>query len=495
MRKGLRNRTSQAPEKGPLYLQVAEHVTRMIRSGALKPGKRIPSIRRLSSQQSVAISTVLHAYQVLEARGLIEARPQSGYFVKPKHARRVADSQSPLEPEMLPLPLKAGRTDLESVLLAATLSASRKNAVPLGTAIQSPEFLPTAALHRHLTRAVRNDPLVASSYQFGLGVQRLRDRIAHRVIDSGCSFGPDDIVITNGTTEALSLALRAVTSPGDTVAVESPCYFGFLSLIDMLHLKVVEVSTDPRDGISIERLEKLVTHRKVQIKALIVNPNVHNPLGSIMPDEKKRRIAEVMQRARIPVIEDDTYGDLAFGSSRPRCLKAFDDVGNVLLCSSFSKTLAPGYRTGWIAAGRWHARVRDLKCTLSLGSVTPVQIAIASYLETGGFEQHLRRLRRIYQDQLTLLSDAVRRQFPDGTRATNPKGGHLLWVELPERVDSVALHQQLAANDISVSPGSIFSAGHHYRNYLRLNAAISWSPRVEKAVAMIGRLAREACGR
>ncbi len=475
-----------------LYDQVARRVTQMINKGSLRPGERIPSVRRMSNQMSVAISTVLHAYQLLEDRGLIEARPQSGYFVKPKHSRRAIDAVAPLVPEMLSLPLRASHARIEDVLLAATESAVRPGSVPLGTAIQSPEFLPTDAINSHLLRAVRNDPVAASQYEFGSGLKQLRVRVSRRAMDSGCSLGPEEIVITNGTTEALSLALRAVTEPGDTVAVESPCYFGFLGLLNMLHLKVVEVSTDPRDGISTDRLEKLINHKSVTVKALIVNPNVHNPLGSIMPDEKKRRIVELMHRVKVPIIEDDTYGDLAFESPRPRCLKAFDDSDNVILCSSFSKTIAPGYRIGWTTAGRWHQRVKELKCVSSLGSATPPQMAIASYLDSGGFDAHLRRLRKTYRDQIRLLSDAVRRHFPNGTRATNPKGGHLLWVELPESVDTDTLHDQLAAKDITISPGSMFSAGRHYGNCVRLNAATPWSPRVEKAVALIGQLAENA---
>ncbi len=475
-----------------LYDQVANRVTQMIKKGSLRPGDRIPSVRRMSEQMSVAISTVLHAYRLLEDRGLVEARPQSGYFVRPKHARRIADAVAPLVPEMLALPLKASHSRTEDVLMLSTESANRGGAIPLGTAIISPEFLPTEAITNHLSKAVRKDPELASRYELGPGLKKLRERIARRAMDCGCSFGPQDVVITNGATEALLLALRAATQPGDAVAVESPCYYGFLSLLKVLHLNVVEVSTDPRDGISTDHLEKLIQSKKVKVKALLVNPNVHNPLGSIMPDEKKRRIADLMKRAKIPVIEDDAYGDLAFESPRPRCIKAFDDADSTMLCSSFSKTIAPGYRVGWIAAGRWHEKVRELKCVASFGSPNPPQMAIASYLESGGFDGHLRRQRRTYCDQLKLLSDAVRRYFPDGTRATNPKGGHLLWVELPESVDTELLHDQLAVKNITISPGTMFSAGRHYRNYVRLNAAITWCARVEKAIELIGKLAKKA---
>lgn len=478
------------PKREHLYDQVVNRVTTLIRKGSLKSGEKIPSVRGMSEQMSVAISTVLHAYQILEDQGLIEPRPQSGYFVKPMHVRRVTAAVAPPEPEMRTLALRASRPRTEDIVIQALETTSRPGAVALGTAIQSPEYLPTDALSRHLARVVREDPETACQYAIGAGLGQLRQRITKRALDSGCSLGPDDIVITNGASEALALALRAVTEPGDTVAVESPCYFGFLTLLKMLHLNVVELSTDPRDGLSIEHLEKLIDQKKVRCKALIVNPNVHNPLGSIMPDEKKRRIVELTQKDKIAVIEDDTYGDLAFESPRPRCMKSFDKSGNVMLCSSFSKTLAPGFRIGWIAGGRWHDRIMELKCTLSLGSATPLQFAIASYLETGGFDRHLRRLRKTYQDQVRLLSDAVRRHFPDGTRATNPKGGHLLWVELPQTVDCDLLHHQLAKKNITISPGTMFSAGQHYGNCIRLNAAVTWNRQVENAVARIGKLAR-----
>lgn len=475
-----------------LYDQVADRIARLIARGALRPGERIPSIRRMSDQLSVAISTVLHAYQVLEDRGLIEARPQSGFYVRPKHSRRVVDALSPMEPEMLRLPLRANtvRGDDAELLLAQTGGAM--TSVALGMALPSPEFLPIETISKHLARAVRDEPEAAGRYELSPGLKELRVRVALRAMDSGCSLGPDEIIITNGATEALSLAMRAVTERGDTVAVESPCYFGFLSLANMLSLKVVEVSTDPRDGISVGHLQKLLHHRKVDVKALLLNPNVHNPLGSVMPDEKKRRIAEMMSRAKIPIIEDDTYGDLAYESPRPRCIKAFDTSADVMLCSSFSKTIAPGYRIGWIAAGRWRDRVNDFKCTSTLGTATPPQMAVASYLENGGFDSNLRRLRKVYRDQILLMSDAVRTKFPEGTRATNPSGGHLLWVELPENVNADALHESLAANRIRLLPGSMFSAGGHYQNCLRLNAAVPWNSKVEKAVAAIGRLAREA---
>lgn len=473
-----------------LYEQVADRVTQMIRKGSLKSGQRIPSIRRMSQQMSVAISTVMEAYRLLEDQGLVEARPQSGYFVRPKHARRVLSATAPPEPELRRMPLKARPVRTDQRVVDGFLAAAKAGMMPLGAATAAPEFLPSERLNRLLAKAVRDDPALASRYEFSPGLKELREVIARRAMDAGCTLGPDNIIITAGATEALTLSLQAVTEPGDTVAVESPCYFGLLHILRQLRLKAVEVSTDPRTGMSIDALEQLL-HQKSAIKAVVLNPNVHNPLGGIMPDEKKRHIAELLGVRSIPLIEDDSYGDLAFESTRPRSIQSYDDDGNVIFCGSFSKTIAPGYRIGWVAPGRWTELVNELKLVSSLGAATPTQLAVARYLSTGGFDRHLRRLRRIYRDQLQLLSDTVHRTFPSGTRATRPAGGYLLWIELPETVDSHELQEQAAEAGISIAPGTMFSAHRHYRHCVRLNAAIRWTPKVERAVATVGELATE----
>lgn len=474
--------------KDLLYEQVADRVTQMIRKGSLKSGDRIPSIRRMSDQMSVAISTIMEAYRLLEDRGLVEARPQSGYFVRPKHSRRIASATAPPEPELQRLSLKAGPVRTLQGVLDGYRAAAGSDMVPLGAAMAAPEFLPLEQLNRILARTVRDDPEIASRYEFSPGLRELREVIARRSMDAGCSFGPDDIVITTGATEALMLSLQAIAESGDTIAVESPCYFGLLHILRVLGLQAVEVSTDPRSGMSLDALEQLLD-RDSTIKAVVLNPNVHNPLGCIMPDDKKRHIADLLGQHGVPVIEDDTYGDLAFDSPRPRCIRAFDHHDNVMVCGSFTKTLAPGYRIGWVAPGPWIDTVNELKLVSSLGSATPPQLAMARYLSTGGFDRHLRRQRRVYREQLQLLSDTVQKTFPPGTRATRAGGGYLLWIELPKSVDSHVLQEQAMEAGIGIAPGTMFSSRKYYRNCIRLNAAIRWSPKVEKAVATLGELA------
>jgi DNA-binding transcriptional MocR family regulator len=488
------SQTSQTAIADPhRYQQIADRLMSLIRKGSLKPGNRIPSIRKMSEQSDVSPSTVMQAYRLLEDQGWIEARPQSGYFVRPRHLRRVSGAASPPEPEIQRMPLTVANVRKDDALWRNMNISRQKGLLPLGAALPSAEFLPTTQLNRMLLRAVRENPLLASRYEVSPGLEELRVQIARRLVDAGCTIGPDDLIVTSGATEALSLALQALTEPGDTVVVESPCYFGLLYLLRCLRLKVVEVCAHPRTGISLDEVERLLRSKAI-FKAIVLTPNVHNPLGGIMPNENKRRLVELLSRQRIPIIEDDTYSELAFESPRPTCIKAFDTGGSVITCGSFSKVLAPGYRIGWIAPDRWHEAVQERKLATSLACATPSQVAVARFLKEGGFDHHLRRLRRVYREQLRLMGDAITRSFPAGTRATRPSGGHILWVQLPDSVNAYELERRAAEKGINVAPGPIFSARGSYRNFVRLNAAVGWSAKIETALAEVGRLAQELAG-
>jgi DNA-binding transcriptional MocR family regulator len=467
--------------QGTLYQQVASRVERLIEGGTLSPGARIPSVRRLSRQLSVSISTVLEAYRLLEDRRLIEARPQSGYYV------RAAQKPAPRPRKTVGIaePIDLERVDLGLALLE---ESNRRDVLPFGAAIPHSEFLPVARLNRILARVVREDPATSQSYDSLEGNLRLRVQIARRLMEAGCSLMPDDIVTTSGASEAMQLALRAVTRPGDCVAIESPCYYGLLHTLESLHLLALEVGTDPDEGMCLDELEAAL--RRKRVRAVVAMPNFGNPLGHCMPDSRKQQLVELCSRFGTPLIEDDLYGELAHDGDRPRALRAFDPDGDtVLLISSFSKTLAPGYRVGWIVPGRHMQPVRRLKFSTSIATATPPQMAIASFLESGGFERYLRSLRRSYKDLSERFRLAIGEHFPAGTRVSQPRGGHVLWIELPRGVDSVRLHHEALAQGISVAPGTLFSGTDRYRNFVRVNCAIPWSDRVELGLRDLGRLA------
>jgi DNA-binding transcriptional MocR family regulator len=298
-------------------------------------------------------------------------------------------------------------------------------------------------------------------------------------------------VVTNGALEALNLCLQAVAEPGDTVIVEAPTFYGALQALERHGLKALEVPTHPRTGVDLEAMETAIKRHRP--KACWLMTQFQNPLGSLMPEEKKRQLVELLARHEIALIEDDVYGELYFGAARPVPAKAFDKHGLVLHCSSFSKCLAPGYRIGWASAGRYTQRVQRLKLSSTLSASGPAQGALAEYLEQGGYDRHLRRLRETLQAQQDLMANAIAREFPAGTRVTRPQGGFFLWLEMPAAVDALALHRQALARGISVAPGPIFSASGQFGNALRLNYGHPWDDGKADAIRVLGEMARAAC--
>ncbi|RQW82995.1 MAG: PLP-dependent aminotransferase family protein, partial [Geobacter sp.] len=308
-----------------------------------------------------------------------------------------------------------------------------------------------------------------------------------RALKAGCSLAPDQFVITSGCLEAVTLSLRAVCRPGDTVAIETPIFYNLLQIIEMLDLKALEIPTHPRNGISLSALRYALEH--TPIHACLVIPNFNNPFGSRMPEENKQELVMLLERHNIPLIENDVYGDLGFMSERPGIAKRYDRKGLVIHCSSFSKTLAPGYRVGWVVAGRFQESIEKLKAVSNIATATLPQMAIAEFLANGGYDQYLRKIRGVYGLQTSLMAKAVEGCFPKGTRVNTPSGGFVLWVEMPEAVDSIKLYEEALRCGITIAPGTIFSATGKYGNFIRLNAAY-WSKRIEQAVSTVGELAK-----
>ena len=471
-------------EKIPLYENVASKINSLIEQGTLRPGDRVPSIRSLSKQMQVSINTVKEAYNLLEDRRMLEARPQSGYYV------RARLPELPAEPVVDHPAINPSEVSLSKIYQIVMRDLLDPNLLQLGIAIPNPDLLPIEKLNRMLARETRRFPVQSVSYELPPGNLRLRKQIAQRLLLSGCTLSPDQIVITSGCVEAVVLALRALCKPGDAVAIETPVYFNFLQMIQDLGLKALEIPASPRGGISLEALEYALNRNLGEVKACIVLSNFNNPLGSRMSDEDKFRLVGILENHQVPLIEDDIYGDLSYSDERPSVAKSFDKTGNVLLCSSFSKTVAPGYRVGWIAAGRYQEQIERGKMLANVATPSPTQLAIAEFLANGGYEHHLRSIRRVYARQTAQMGDAIGRAFPTGTRVSRPQGGFVLWVEMPEGVDSLLLYKKAKALGITIAPGSIFSVDGKYLNCIRLNAAC-WNPTVEVAIETLGRLAAE----
>jgi DNA-binding transcriptional MocR family regulator len=470
------------------YEALAEELAQSIRTGVLKLGDRLPSVRQTSTSRGVSPSTVFEAYYLLEAKGLIRARERSGYYVT------AGAKMLPPEPEISSETSgESTAVDVSDLVFEILASTKTRDVVPLGSAFPSPLLFPLPRLARSMAASLQEMDAWSTVDDLTPGNANLRRQIALRYLADGLHIQPDEIVITNGALEALNLCLSAVARPGDCVIVESPTFYAALQALERIGLNAIEVQTHPRDGIDLNALETAL--KRHAPKACWVMTNFQNPLGSLMPDEKKQALVDLLASYDVPLIEDDVYGELYFGSKRPISAKAFDTKGLVMHCSSFSKCLAPGYRIGWAVPGRFVEHVSRLKLTTTLSASGPAQAALADYLAKGGYDKHLRQIRHALSVQQTAMMQAVVRYFPKGTRATRPSGGYFLWLELPGQVDTLDIHRKALSLGISIAPGPMFSANRSFSNCLRLNYGHPWDARAETAVATLGRLVNAAVGR
>ena len=477
-----------SPVQTPLYQSFADELRGAMNDGRLPAGARLPSVREASRSRGLSINPVLAAYRHLEARGLVEARPQSGYFVRSRLA-------APPPPRFAgrSAPARAAEAAVLNRIAAVVAAQSDPENVDLSLACpKGSDFYPGERLARHLADTMRRQPHLITDYALPPGPLRLRREIARHALALGVNMAADDVVLTNGCMEALQFALRTVTRPGDAVALESPTYFNLIPLCERLGLRTIEVPTHPGSGMSMDALEMLLAEKRVA--AVVCMPNVHNPLGTSMPLEAKRRLAALANEYRVPVIEDALYAELQYATPLQPAVKAFDSDGWVILCASYSKTLAPGFRVGWMEAGRFQREVADLKFCSSVSQPAVVCEALGAFLESGAYEQHLRRLRRTYAGQIDRLRGLIDDAFPAGTRATEPTGGFLVWVELPEGCSAERLFDDALGRGISITPGTLFSPSGRYTRHIRLSGCYPFTNRHIRALMELGSLASRQLG-
>lgn len=466
------------------YEAVAELIAQGVRDGTLAPGSRAPSLREIAQQQRTSLTTALQAYRLLEDRGILQARPQSGFFV--------ADGPRLPAPATTRPSLQPTEVALSALMLTMLEHASDERYVPLGCAIPSPALLDSAKLDRMLARSARVRGATHNTYSPPRGEAALRIEIARRALRGGQQLAPDDIVITCGATEALALALSAVTQPGDTVAIESPTYFGALQVLRALRLKALELPTDARRGVSLDAVAAALASRPVA--ACLLASSFNNPLGCTMAEHDKQALLALLATHRVPLIEDDVYGDIHFGAERPRPFSALDADDRTIYCASFSKTLAPGYRVGWVASRRHLPKLLEAKFAATLAAPVLPQLALAEFLASGGYDAHLRRLRRAFAETLRRITEVIAAHFPAGTRVSQPAGGFVLWLALPKAVDTRVLFHRALEERICFAPGVVFSAAGRYANCLRLSGGWGWDARIEKGLRRLGAMAASMTG-
>jgi DNA-binding transcriptional MocR family regulator len=462
-----------------LYAEITAGIASQIRNRVLKPGDRLPSVRILSQQHGISINTAKRVFLELEAQSLIDAKPQSGYFVS-----RLPLLQLPL-PEVSRPSLVANIREPDELISKVYANMGNDNLTLFSIAVPSGALLPSAKLKKEITSATLNLKEAGTAYEPLQGNVKLRRMIAVRSRNWGGNLRENDIVTTSGGMNALSLCVMALSKPGDTIAMESPCYPGILQLAVSLGLKVLELPTHPSTGIEIDALKRAIP--KIDLCLLV--PNYNTPLGSCMPDEHKKEVVSLLSHHNIPLIEDDVYGDLYFGSQRPKCCKSFDKDGNVLWCGSVSKTLAPGYRVGWVAPGKYKDRILKLKLVHSISSASVIQEAVANFLKTGGYDNHLRRLRSTLRDNYQNYVQAIAQYFPKGTRTSRPQGGLAIWVEFDKKIDARELYDLSIRRNISIAPGRMFTLQNQFQNCMRLCIGLPWSEDLQFKLKQLGSLA------
>ena len=463
-----------------LYQQFADRIEKQIKSGVLNVGDKLPSIREVCAETGYSMSTVSKAYYEVESRSLIESRPQSGYYVSNISARIIP------EPSSSKPTLSVKNIDREDLIDLVYGGMNAKNITMLSLGFPSNELLPIAKLNKGMIQAMRQLPNSGTSYEEMQGNSNLRKEIARWSFTWGGSLTEDDIITTPGCISAISHCLMTLTKPGDTIITESPVYFGVLQLAKSLGLYVMELPTNMTTGIELEALKKALSTKKV--KACVVISNFSNPSGSIMPIEHKKEVVQLMEFYNIPLIEDDIYGDLYFGSSRPTNCKTYDESGIVLCCSSVSKTLAPGYRVGWVSPGKFKKEILRNKLYHTLSSPTITHEVVGDFLKNGRYENHLRKIRQILNHNCNNYINTVLESFPTGTKVSQPQGGFFLWVELGKSIDTAAFYHLAMKHNISIAPGRIFSFQDQFSNCMRLSFGLPWSNELRESIKTLGRL-------
>lgn len=471
----------------PTYARIAEALAEQIAAGTFRPGDRLPSVRRLTETMGVSATTAARALVELEAMGRAEARPRSGFYVA---APEVALARVPAatRPSDTAEPVDVNR--LIAALFKATAGASgERRLMPFGAAELDEDLLPHRELARLAAEVAREEGAALLAYGPAAGEPTLRRRIARLMGERGVVVAPDEVIVTAGETDAMGTALEAVARPGDTIAVESPSFFGILQWIETLGLKAVAIATDPRLGLDLDALERVAA--TTRLAAVALNPTFHNPFGFAMPAERMARLLAIAKARDLTLIEDDVYGELHRGRPAAGPLKRFDDDGRVIYCSSFSKTLAPGFRVGWCLPGRHGPALAAVRAPRNAGVGRAAQLTLARFLETRGWPRHLDRLRAVFAGQHARVRATLLDAFPPGTRVSDPAGGFVYWVDVPPPFDALAFHARALAAGISIAPGPIFSPTGAFPHAFRLSLGTRFTPGVEAAIRRLGALAGE----
>lgn len=464
--------------KDVLYLKIANSVTEQIKSETLQFGDRLPSLRSAQKLYNVSLNTVKQAYMELESRSLVESRPKYGYYVSQTSQRKLA------LPSVGKMKVYEGDKSPEDLIGKVFGAIGGTDMTQFGLGIPGKSLLPVAKMKKCMIDVIKKKHDSGTNYEPVQGNEQLRREIAKWSIVMEGKITEDDLVITSGAMNGVYNCLMAVTQPGDSVAVESPVYFGILQAIQLLGLKAVEIPTHPITGVDLDALKKVLP--KLSACCFVVNYN--NPLGFQMPDENKKELVRMLTEYNVPLVEDDVYGNIYFGAGRPKPCKFYDEAGIVMWVGSVSKTLAPGFRVGWVAPGKFKDKIIRQKIVQTVSGPSLFSDVIADFLEHGRYDHHLRMFRKKLYANYLQIQKSVTQYFPDNTKISEPKGGFMLWLELDKRICTEDLYDAAVSQKVNFAPGRMFSQYNQFQNCMRLNYALEWTDRVESDLEKLGKM-------
>ena len=416
------------------YQALADEFSLAIGSGKLSPNARLPSVRELMQQHQLSLATVTTALRTLEQQGLIEPREKSGYFVKPKTIHNNVNeakikSGSILEPT-------------STTSLAQKPQSLTEASTALRTWAPAEDLFPEQRWQSLLGSVIRRHPFLPTRPARGYGHPQLRAELARRSAENGCFLKEDELIVTQGATEALLLALRATTEAGDRVLVQAPVSELFSRLLETLSLVPVEIKSNVDQASFIAELESILESGTPPGVMLLV-ANYHFPTGALMPLTTKRHLLRLSEKYALTIIEDDVYGDLQHDGSRPLTLKSFDLKGSVIYVNSCSKSLAPGLRIGWLAAGNWRERIEYLK-SASASSVSELsQLVLAEFLAQGSHVPHLRKFRKLLKSRADEYLAILRPALGSAVELKDMPGGYSYWLPLPKNSSAEEIYAKI----------------------------------------------------
>lgn len=476
----------------PLYKQIGEGLRREIASGAILAETRLPSSRQLAHDLSVSRITVANAYADLIADGVVEARPGAGTFVLPPWPLAVA-ADSAMGEAVLPPWQSALQTPInperERMLRQVLRGPIVADTIPFAWGAGDPRILPTAEFRRAITEVLDEDGAAALGPEQADGYPPLRHALTSYLRQLGLDVGPEEILITAGTQQAISMVTSTLVKPGDRVVVEMPTWPGALDAFTARGATIIGVPMDA-EGMSARHLNEIL--EREQPRLIYTVPTFQNPTGVVMSATRRRAIVTLAARYGVPIFEDDHVREVRFGSPIPPPLAAFDRNGNVIHASSFTKSLIPALRLGYVVArGPLREWLMSLKRTSDLFSSTLMQRALFRYLDQGAVQRHWQRVSRIYRHRHTAMLDALEEHFPPEATWTGVAGGLVLWVGVPPGISVTALFDAALREGVSFVAGAAFFPEPDDQPFLRLNFAAIDEADIARGIAILGKVLRE----